>query len=458
VEELVKEMVPETVNVLTEVGSAGGWRVANTNTAGIRLSLVPLSERDRSTQEIADALRPALSELAGVISRTRASGGNFIMRIAQGDAGELSLDIRGYDLSESYQVAVQLQRMLESTEGISDASIGRSTGRPENRIFIDREKVASMGLSVSEIATTIRTALGGTTASYFRELGDEYDIRVRFVEEDRLNSADVASIPVQTPDGSIVPLGSLVRFERSEGPTAITRKDQQRIVTVSGNLTGERDMGSMVQELQGKIAGIDLPAETAVIFSGDWEDQQEAFFFLQLGFILAVVLVYLVMAAQFESFKYPFLIMFSLPLASVGVILALFLTKTTFNMQAFIGIIMLVGIAVNNAIVLIDYVLQLRRIHGYDLIESLVTGGRRRLRPILMTTLTTVLGLTPMALGIGEGAELQSPMARVLIGGLISSTFIVLFLIPTLFYLMETFSLRRTSEAAEAIDAEPVAG
>jgi HAE1 family hydrophobic/amphiphilic exporter-1 len=458
VEEIVREMVPEVKNILTEVGSAGGWRVANTNTSGIRLSLVPLDERERSTQEIALALRPPLAELAGVISRTRASGGNFIMRIAQGDAGELSLDVRGYDLDASYQVAVQLKRMLESTEGISDASISRTSGRPESRIFIDREKVASMGLSVASIATTIRTALGGTTASYFRELGDEYDIRVRFMEEDRMSSADVFSIPIQTPDGSIVPLGSLVRFERSEGPTAITRKDQQRIVSISGNLTGERDMGSIVLDMQGKIATLTLPPETAVIFSGDWEDQQEAFFYLQLGFVLAVILVYLVMAAQFESFRYPFLIMFSLPLASVGVILALFITKTTFNMQAFIGVIMLVGIAVNNAIVLVDYVLQLRRDHGYSLVDSLVTGGRRRLRPILMTTLTTVLGLTPMALGIGEGAELQAPMARVLIGGLVSSTLIVLFLIPTLFYSMETFRIKKPVEAPEGAEAEPVTG
>jgi len=457
VEKLVKNRVPEAVNILTEVGSPGGWRVANTNTASIRLSMLPLAERSRSTQQIAMALRPDLEELVGIISRTRATGGNFVMRIAQGDAGELNLDVRGYDLTASYELAVELRRMLEATDGISDARIERTTGRPESRIYIDREKTGTMGLTVSEIATTIRAALGGTTASYFRERGDEYDIRVRFQEQDRMTSLDVLAIPVQTPTGPAVPLGSLVRFERGEGPTAITRKDQQRIVTVSGNLTGTRDMGSMVREMQGKIATLSLPTETAIIFSGDWEDQQEAFFYLKLGFALAIILVYLVMAAQFESFRYPFLIMFSMPLASLGVILALFITHTTFNMQAFIGVIMLVGIVVNNAIVLVDYVLQLRRLHGMGLVDSLVIGGRRRLRPILMTTLTTVLGLTPMAVGIGEGAELQAPMARVLIGGLISSTFITLFLIPTLFYAMETFRVRRPVEQMEVSGAEPTA-
>jgi len=457
VEKLVKNRVPETVNVLTEVGSQGGWHVANTNTARIRLSMLPLAERTRSTQEIAMALRPDLEELAGIISRTRASGGNFVMRIAQGDAGELSLDVRGYDLTASYELAVELRRMLEATDGISDARIERTSGRPESRIYIDREKTGTMGLTVSEIATTVRAALGGTTASYYRERGDEYDIRVRFQEQDRMSSGDVLAIPVQTPAGLTVPLGSLVRFERGEGPTAITRKDQQRIVTVSGNLTGTRDMGSIVGEMQGKISTLSLPTETAIIFSGDWEDQQEAFFYLKLGFTLAIILVYLVMAAQFESFRYPFLIMFSMPLAALGVILALFITDTTFNMQAFIGVIMLVGIVVNNAIVLVDYVLQLRRLHGMGLVDSLVIGGRRRLRPILMTTLTTVLGLTPMAVGIGEGAELQAPMARVLIGGLISSTFITLFLIPTLFYGMETFRVRRPVEKLDVSGAEPAA-
>ena len=459
VEALIKKEVPEAVNILTEVGEAGGWRAANTNTADLRMNLVPLAQRERSTQQIAMALRPKLEQLAGVLSRTRATGGNFIMRIAQGDAGQLSLDVRGYDLSQTYRVAVELKRMLETTNGISDARVTRTAGRPESRIFIDREKAATMGLSVTEIATTIRAALGGTTASYFREQGDEYDINVRYEKSDRMGASDVLAIPVQTPDGQIVPLSSLVSFKRSEGPTAISRRDQQRVITVTGNVSGTRDMGSIVEDMQGKIATLRLPPETAVIFSGDWEDQQEAFFYLKLGFILAIALVYLVMAAEFESFRYPFLIMFSLPLASLGVILALFLTDTTFNMQAFIGIIMLVGIVVNNAIVLVDYVLQLIRDHGLSVTDALITGGRRRLRPILMTTLTTVLGLIPMAIGFGEGAELQAPMARVLIGGMISSTFITLFLIPTLFYTMETVRVKKTAkELDRPADAEPALG
>ncbi len=444
-ERIVHENVPEVEHLLTEVGSAGGWRVANTNTASLRLSLVPQSQRSRSSQEIAQDLRRFFTSMPGVIARTRASGGNFILRIAQGDGDRLSADVRGYDLESGYETAVQLKRLFESTRGVSDANIGQMNGRPETRIVVDRAKASAMGLSVREIASTVRTSIGGNTAGFFRVGGEEYDILVRYMEEDRVSGLDVANVPIQTPSGLVVPLESLVSFERSEGPVAIQRKDQQRFVAVTANLTGERDMGSIVRELQSKIPSIGIPSDSLVVFSGEWEEQEEAFIVLQLAMALAVALVYLVMAAQFESFKYPFLIMFSLPLASIGVILMMFITDTIFTMQAFIGAIMLVGIVVNNAIVLVDYVLQLRREHDMSVLDSLVTGGRRRLRPILMTTLTTVLGLTPMALGIGEGGELQAPMARVLIGGMLSSTFITLFFIPTLFLTFERVSLRRRS-------------
>ena len=446
-EKMVREQVPELHSLLVEVGSAGGWRTANTNTVTVRAYLAPLAQRERSSQDIAEALRPTFASFPGAISRVRTSGGNYAMRWATESEGDrLTLDVRGYDMSQCFDLAVQIKRIMESLEGVSDASISRSPGRPESHIRIDRAKAATMGLTVSNVATTVRASIGGTVASYFREGGDEYEILVRYKEEDRLSTKDVMAIPIQTPAGLVVPLHSLVKFERSEGPNSIARKDQQRIVSVSGNLSGTRDMGSIVRELEGEVRPLVTSPDIALVFSGEWEEQEEATFLLQISFVLAVILVYLVMAAQFESFKYPFLIMFSIPLALIGVVLALFLTETTFNIQGFIGLIMLVGIVVNNAIVLVDYVLQLHRQHGLSVVDALVTGGRRRLRPILMTTLTTVLGLTPMAIGIGEGAELQVPMARVLIGGLISSTFITLFLIPTLFLTMERLGTVRRRE------------
>ncbi len=455
--EVVRREVPEIRDWMTEVGSPGGWRTANTNTASLRLSLVPKTDRTRSSQEIANHLRPIFAQYPGVVSRVYASGGNWILRFAQGDSGRLSLDIRGFDLVKSYDLAVEIKRLMEQTDGVTDVRIGREPGRPETHIRVDRAKAATMGLSVADIATNVRTSIGGTTATYFRQGGKEYPILVRYAESDRQKAEDVLGVPIQTPGGMVVPLSSLVRLERAEGPIVIERKDQQRVVPVSADLAGTRDMGSIVAELSESFQSLRVPPDTALVFSGEWEEQQESFLALQISLLLAVVLVYLVMAAQFESFKYPFLIMFSLPLAAVGVILSLFLTDTNFNMQAFIGAIMLVGIVVNNAIVLVDYVLQLQRIHGLPLVEALVTGGRRRLRPILMTTATTVLGLVPMSLGFGEGGELQAPMARVLIGGLLSSTFITLFFIPTLYLTMESLSLKRR-EAKEMKDfgAEPV--
>ncbi|MBI2823022.1 MAG: efflux RND transporter permease subunit [Acidobacteria bacterium] len=453
VEEIIQRDVPEAASLLTEVGSAGGWQGANTNTASLRVTLVPKAERRRSSQQIAEDLRRQFSRLPGIVTRVRAGGGMMMMGRMQGGGDRLSLDVRAYDLAGSYDLAVQLKRMMESTEGISDAVIGRSQGRPESLIFVDRDKAGAMGFSVGDIAETIRTSVGGTTAGHFREHGKEYDIVVRYGQEDRRALQDVLSVPLQTPGGMVVPLASVVKLNRTEGPVAVERKDQQRIVRVSANLSGSRDLGSIVGELQQKIQSLNLPPDTAVIFGGEWEEQQEAFLTLLLSLVLAVVLVYMVLAAQFESFKHPLLIMFSLPLAAVGVVLALFLTDTTFNIQAFIGMIMLAGIVVNNAIVLVDYVLQLQRHHDFSLVDALITGGRRRLRPILMTTLTTILGLAPMALGVGEGAELQAPMARVLIGGLATSTLITLFLIPTLYLTLERLPFGRRREEFRAAEA-----
>ena len=456
VEEIAREQVPELQDMLTEVGSQGGWRVANTNTTSIRLYLVPQSERQRSSQQIADALRPFMADFPGLISRIYTSGGNFVMRRIASEGERLAVDVRGHNMANAYEIAVQIRRLMESVQGVSDANLSRTPGRPEKHISIDRARVATMGLSVTDIATTVRASIGGMISGYYREAGDEYEILVRYREDDRLSSEDVLAIPIQVPSGQVVPLHSLVDSERTEGPISIDRKDQERTVTVAGNLTGTRDMGSIVRELGEKIQDLRLPPDIAVVFSGEWEDQEEAFFFLKISFVLAVILVYLVMAAQFESFRYPFLIMSSLPLAFIGVVGALFLTDTTFSIQAFIGVIMLVGIVVNNAIVLVDYILQLRNDHKLGLIESLVTGGRRRLRPILMTTLTTVLGLTPMALGLGEGGELQAPMARVLIGGLFSSTFITLFFIPTLFLTVERARLSSPEEEFLPIEEHAV--
>ena len=254
-EQIVKEQIPELADLQIEVGSAGGWRTANTNRASMSIYLVDQDQRERSSQEIAIALRRQFVRFPGVISRVRSSGGLSLMRRGGDQEERLSLDIRGYDMTDAYALAVEIKRLMESTEGISDARISRSPGRPENQIKVDREKAASMGLSVSNVATTVRAAIGGTVAGYFRERGEEYDILVRYQEKDRMINEDVLAVPVQTPAGMVVPLQSLVKLERSEGPISIERKDQQRVITVSANLSGTRDMGSIVADVQEQFRG-----------------------------------------------------------------------------------------------------------------------------------------------------------------------------------------------------------
>jgi HAE1 family hydrophobic/amphiphilic exporter-1 len=307
---------------------------------------------------------------------------------------------------------------------------------PEMLVSVDRAKATSMGLAVSEVADTLETAVGGTRASMFREEGDEYDILVRLKEEDRLTASQVGEVPIMLPDGRSVTAQSVVRMRRQEGPLEITRSDQERIIVVSGTIA-DRDLGSIVADLKIALDKIDRPSGYELRFGAEYEEQQKAFREMTFAALLALVLVYMVMASQFESLRDPFIILFSIPLAFIGVVLMLILTNTTFNSQGFLGVIVLGGIVVNNAIVLIDYTGLLRREHNYSLRDAVITAGTRRLRPILMTTVTTVLGLAPMALGLGEGGELQAPMARVVIGGLSVSTLITLVFIPVIYTLLE---------------------
>jgi HAE1 family hydrophobic/amphiphilic exporter-1 len=235
----------------------------------------------------------------------------------------------------------------------------------------------------------------------------------------------------------------------------ITRKDQQRMVTVAGTIV-DRDLGSIVADLRTKVQDISRPRGYEIVFGGEYEEQEEAFQAMSFAALLALALVYMVMAAQFESLRHPFIILFSIPLAAVGVTIVLFLTETTFSMQAFLGLIVLLGVAVNNAIVLVDYANQLVRDHGMELREAVVTAGSRRLRPILMTTVTTVLGLLPMSLGLGEGGELQAPMARVIIGGLLSATVINLVFIPVVYYTVERLAARAPATSVDTPELQPL--
>ena len=461
-EQIIMRDVPELEYIMTEAGSDSPFRSIATHVGELRITLVDQSQRTRTAREITNMLRPKLMAVApGVQLRSRISSGNFGRRRGSGgDTDRLQVTVRGYSPETTHQLALQVRDSMLSVRGVAEAQISRRPGSPEMVIRVDRLRAASLGMSVSQVADTLETAVGGRRSTFYREEGDEYDIVVRLREEDRLELGQVGRIPLRTPRGELIYANDVVQLNRQEGPVEINRVDQERIVYVSGTIA-DRDLGSIIADLREDIAGINVPYGYEIRFGGEWEDQQESFRELTFAAILALLLVYMVMAAQFESLRDPFIILFSVPLAAIGVVLMLVITETTFNMQGFLGVIVLVGIVVNNAIVLIDYTNQLRRDHGLGIGESVTTAGRRRLRPILMTTVTTVLGLTPMALGLGEGSELQVPMARVVIGGLLTSTLITLVFIPVVYATLEEISVwfarrRRSGYLGEPL--RPAAG
>ena len=435
VEDIIRRDVPEMVSMLSRVGG-GGWRSSGGHTAEVRVTLVPRSERSRSSEEVTNDLRRSLSGIPGVSVRTRAGQGLFLLRMGSSSGDRVSVEVRGYDLKTAQELSLEVDRVIRSVPGITDTRISREEGSPEQIIHIDRQRAADLGLTVSRIGEALETAIGGTQASYFREHGKQYSIRVRLSEQDRRNLDDLLDLTVVNKQGSPVVLRNVVSTVPEEGPVRIERKDQERTITVLANFTG-RDMGSVISDIRDGLQSVPVPKDFAIVFGGDYEEQQKAFRELLFGFLIAILLVYLVMAGQFESIRDPFVVLFSIPMAIIGIAVTMILTNTIFSMQAFIGCIMLAGIVVNNAILLVDYTNRLRRTRAMGLMEAVGLAGSRRLRPILMTTSTTVLGLLPLSFGLGEGGEAQAPLARVAIGGLISSTLITLVLIPVVYSIFE---------------------
>ncbi len=327
--------------------------------------------------------------------------------------------------------------LLKDVPGIANPQIGREEGRPELAIRVDRPKAALLGLSVSGVASTIRTNISGSQAAMYREKGKEFPIIVRLRQEDRDRVESVNDVLISTPQGLVLQAKNLLDMTAQKGPTQIERKNQQRLLRVNAELDAGTILGDGVKAIQARLPEVNVPEGFQVGFGAEVEQQAQAFNQLQVLLILGVLLVYAVMASQYESLRDPFIVMFSVPVAAIGVVGALKLTSTSFSLQAYIGVIMLGGIVVSNAILLVDYTNVLRRRDGKPLREAVELAGRTRLRPILMTTLTTILGMVPMSLGLGEGAELQAPLARVVIGGLAASTMVTLVLVPAVYTLFE---------------------
>ncbi|HLB45344.1 MAG TPA: efflux RND transporter permease subunit, partial [Candidatus Limnocylindrales bacterium] len=405
-EERIRELVPEAETVVAQVqgggGGFGGPGGGGSHRGSISINLVSRRERTRSSDDISQALRRQLTGMPGVIVTARPSGGNFQMsRMLGGGDSRLALEIRGHDLNDSRRIALAARDLMEATPGVTDVRLGREEGRPELAIRVDRPKAALLGLTVTGVANTLRTNIAGTQAAMYRERGNEYPIIVRLREEDRERVADVDELLVSTPSGQVVQAKNLLKVETEQGPVQIERKNQERIARVNAEI--ETTLSDAVEAVQTRLIQLEAPRDFAVGFGAEVEEQARSFNQLRLVLILAIILVYAVMASQYESLRDPFIIMFSIPLAAIGVVGILLVTGTSFSMQAYIGVIMLAGIVVSNAILLVDYTNTLRRRDGLPIREAVELAGRTRLRPILMTSIATALGLVPMSLGIGEG-------------------------------------------------------
>jgi len=427
--------VPEAVSSVVSV-AASNRDPQSAFRGELRLTLTPAAQRSRSNTQIAADLRAQLHDVVpGMEIRTRAPQGQFLLERVLGGEEGLTIEVRGFELETLDRLARRAADVIAGVPGITDVDISREAGVPQATIHVDRDKAASLGLSPRDVAATLETAIAGSQAGEYRIRGHSYRILLQLADAEHLPLSEILDLTLRTPTGEDVALRNVVTSESGRGPIVIERKDQRRIVKVTANVAG-RDLGSVAAEIDAKLSTIPRPLDYDFHVAGNFEEQQAAFEQLLVSLLLALLLVYMVLAAQYESLRDPLIVMLSVPVAAIGVLGVLAATNTTLNVQSYIGCIMLGGIVVNNAILLVD---QARRLHddeGLELIAAAALAGRRRLRPILMTTLTTVLALLPLGLGIGEGADAQAPMARAVLGGLAASTLLTLVLIPAVFTLV----------------------
>lgn len=418
----VREGQADTDNTFASLSTNG------THVISMNMRFVKKTERDIALTEIGDGIRKILDEYSIIRKYTVTEGGGG------GMAGKSSVDIEiyGYDFDTSDALAEQVAQMFRSMEGCSEVTISRDEYTPEYHVDFDLEKLARSGLDVTTASMYLRNRINGSVTSFYREDGDEYDIRVRYDRKFRESIEDIENITIYNQMGQGIKIRDIGVVKEASTPPTITRKNRERYVTVSGVVASGYALSDIVEEAKAGMANINMPSGFMWEIGGTYEDQQETFGDLALLMVLMVILVFVIMASQFESLTYPFVIMFSLPFAVVGVVIGLAVTGTPMNIMSLLGILMLIGIVVNNGIVLVDYTILCRE-RGMGILDAVVTAGKSRLRPILMTTLTTVLGMIPMAVGNGVGAEMWNSLGMSVAWGLSFSTLITLILIPTMF-------------------------
>jgi HAE1 family hydrophobic/amphiphilic exporter-1 len=433
---------PEHVSMLSMVGRSEtstidmvfGIAPSDVYEAEMYFELKPSAERTRSFREICDSISQGINmRVTSVIYYMDTMDWFF-----GGGERPIEIKIAGADLVELEKIGREAEDIMRAVPGVCDLDNSLKPGKPELQIKVDREKASRLGITVEQIAAAVDTAFLGEKSGKYREAGDEYNIRVKYNAADRNDPEKLASVLIPSPLGSVHYLHEVAEVVKGIGPSRINREEQRRVVVLSANVTG-RDLGSTVDDIQQKLAAISLPEGYTIICGGGYENMQEMQQAMVLTFALVILLVYLVMCAQFESFLQPLAILFSVPMALIGVSVTLFLTNTTLSMMSFIGILILVGLAVNNAIILIDYTNRLRK-SGVEKRQAIIQAGTIRLRPILMGSLTTILGLLPLSVLKGDGYEIFAPISITMLGGMLTSTFLTLLVVPAWYSLIDEWA------------------
>ena len=438
--------IPEIINCSFALGQAdsdnsfAAMQNNGTHVVSYNINVGSMEDRERSTAQIADVIRDILADYPQFkkIRVTEGGGG-------MGGASTVDVEIYGFDFETTDLVAQEVQAKMIATGLFPQVLLSRDEYIPEYQVDFDREKLAVNGLNSTTAASYLSAAMNGSTMSFYREDGDEYDIRVRYAPEFRTSIEDIENIIIYNNMGKGVRIKDLGTVVESLTPPSITRKNRERLITVSGVVADGVALSDAVEATDILLADTEIPSELSIEIGGSYEDQQEMFGDLIMLLVMIIILVYVVMASQFESFMSPFVIMFSIPFAFVGVLLGLWVTGTPLGAMGMIGILILMGIVVKNGIVLIDYTILMRE-RGKSITEASVIAAKSRLRPILMTTLTTVLGMIPMAVGQGEGSEMWRSLGMVVAWGLSVSTLVTLVIIPTVYASMATWQERRAAK------------
>ncbi|WP_286922723.1 efflux RND transporter permease subunit [Proteiniphilum sp. UBA5375] len=442
--QVMKEKYPEIEIISFSVGAAdedNAWAAMQDNASNIityRMRLTEAKNRKKNIYDISDEIRADLADMPELY-RFQVMPGGGDMGMTGGS--NIAVNVYGYDLAATDKIAAGLRSELEKVKGLRDIVVSRKDYRMEYQIQFDREKLALNGLNMTTAANAVRNRINGLTMSRYREEGEEYNIRVRFEEQYRQSIEDIENILIYNPMGAGVRVRDLGKVVETSTLPQIDRQDRERIVSVTGTIYG-RALSEVVADVNKILAEVDPPTGVQLEMGGSLEDQQEAFSELTLLLLIVSLLVYIVLASQFESLTYPFMIILTVPFAFTGSILMLSITREPLGIMGFVGLIMLVGMVVKNAIVLIDYI-NLNRERGMTIITAVVHGGRSRLRPVLMTTLTTILGMIPLAVGTGQGSEMWKSLGISIIGGMTFSTIITLVLIPALYSIMAGYGVRR---------------